>query len=228
MIAPARLMVALVLLGPSAAQALDARAAVRALLASPGQAAPVGEPPCTAFAPWGEPAEGVFVVAAPNDREEIVVALMHDGADGQPAIVAGPAAFEPITLGPLWACVLDAVAQAPLGGRAVVGLRVSNSYTSTARSTSTESLHLLLPDGAALRLVFGTITSAVHADGPPQGPRTGWSRRYQMVRRPAPQGAMPEITIRDARTRRVVSRHRWRGDAYDPPVFERFPPVEPG
>ena len=220
----ARLLVALALLAPGAARALDEHAAARALLGAPGQDAP----PCIGFAPWGPPADGVFVVAVPNDREEIVVALMRDGPDGQPAILAGPATFEPITLGPLWSCLLRVAEQAPLGGRPVVGLRVSNAYTSTGRSTSTESLHLLLLDGAALRPILGSIISATHADGPPQGPRTGWSRRYVLHRSPARQDAMPAIEIRDARSRRVVSRHRWRGDAYDPPVFDRFPPVGPG
>ena len=37
------------------------------------------EPRCIGFAPWGAPEDGVFVVAVPNDREEIVVALMRDG-----------------------------------------------------------------------------------------------------------------------------------------------------
>ncbi|GGJ00368.1 hypothetical protein [Neoroseomonas lacus] len=228
MMALARLLVALALMAPGAALTLDERTAARALLATPGQDAPTGEPPCIAFAPWGAPAEGVFLVAVPNDREEIVVALMRDGADGQPAILAGPASFEPITLGPLWACLLTAVEQAPLGVRPTIGIRVSNSYTSTGRSTSTAALHLLLVEGAVLRPVFGSLVSAVHSEGEIGGRRTGWTRRYQVERRPAPQGAMPEITIRDARTRRVVSRHRWRGEAYHPPVFDRFPPVGPG
>ena len=157
MTALARLAVALALLGSGAAQALEERAAARTLLAAPGQATPAGEPACIGIAPWGAPAEGVFVVAAANDQEEIVVALMRDGADGQPAIVAGPATFEPIMVGPLWACVLRVVAQAPLGGRAVLGVNVSTSYTSTARSTSTAALHLLLVEGATLRMRVPTL-----------------------------------------------------------------------
>lgn len=219
----ARLALALALLGPGTAQALDERAAARALLAAPAE-----EPRSIGIAPWGAPAEGMFVVAVPNDREEIVVALMREGADGQPVIVAGPASFEPIMIGPLWSCVLRMVAQAPLGGRAVVGVNVSTSYTSTGRSTSTAALHLLLVEGTALRPVFGSLVSAAHGEGPLDGRRTGWTRRYEVVRLPAAAGAMPEITVRDARTRRAVSRHRWRGDAYEPPRFERYPPIGPG
>jgi hypothetical protein len=224
----ARLAVALALLGPGAAQALEERAAAHTLLAAPGQAAPTGEPACIGIAAWGAPTEGVFVVAAANEREEIVVALMRDGADGQPAIVAGPATFEPIMVGPLWACVLRVVAQAPLGGRAVLGVSVSTSYTSTARSTSTAALHLLLVEGATLRPIFGSLVSAAHSEGPLDGRRTGWTRRYEVVRLPAAPGAMPEITVRDARRRRVVSRHLWRGDGYEPPRFEQYPPIGPG
>lgn len=227
----ARLLAGLALLGPGTALALDERAAARALLAqaSPGQpAAPRAEPTCLASAPWGAAEAGVFVVAVADEGEEIRVALMRDGADGQPTIVAGPASFEPITLGPLWSCLLEVVAQTPLGGRATIGLRVANSYTSTGRSTSTAALHLLLVEGAALRPVLGTLISAVHGEGEIGGRRTGWTRRYEVVRRPAPPGTMPEITIRDARTHRVVSRHRWHGDSYQPPRFDRFPPVGPG
>lgn len=225
--APRRLLAPLALLllaWTGTAQALDERAALRLL--NP-RGVPGTEPPCSAVAPWGPPGGGTFVVAVPDD-DQIRVAVMRESAEGQPVIVAGPTAFEPMTLDPLWACLINVVEQAPIGGRAVIALRVSNSYTSTGRSSSTEARHLLLPDGPGIRPIFATLISARHSEEAARGRRTGWTRRYRLVMLPSRTGAMPEIEIRDIPAGRVVSRHRWRGDAYAPPVFDRFPPVGPG
>ena len=41
-------------------------------------------------------------------------------------------------------------------------------------------------------------------------------------------GLPPPVEREHIHTRRVVSRHLWRGDGYEPPRFEQYPPIGPG
>lgn len=72
------------------------------------------------------------------------------------------------------------------------------------------------------------MIAARHSEDVGRGRRAGWQRRYRVDPQPAAAGAMPEILVRDARSGRVVSRHRWRGDAYHPAIFDRLGPIGPG
>ena len=218
---------ALLLLPAGAARALDEAVAVRTLFADTEAGRRGASPACSGFGAWGPAAEGLSVVAVP-DEDGLRVALMHDGANGAAEIVAGPALLEPITIDPWWACRIDLDRLAPLGGRPVIALRIHNSYTSTGRSTSTEALHLLLRDGATLRPIFGSLLSAAHSEEGPRGRRTGWQRRWVVVPVGRGRDGMPELEVRDRRNNAVVSRHRWGGEGYAPPIFDRTPPLGPG
>ncbi len=55
-----------------------------------------------------------------------------------------------------------------------------------------------------------------------------WRRQWRVVPAQARPGAMPDLVVRDRRTNAAVSRHRWAGEAYDPPTFEEMPPMGPG
>ncbi|WP_198372804.1 hypothetical protein [Roseomonas rosulenta] len=215
------------LLPAGAARALEEAAAVRALLADTENARTGGSPACAGFGAWGQAAQGLFVVAVPED-EGLRVALMDDGADGSPRIVAGPVQIEPITIDPWWTCLIDVDRLAPLGGRPVIALRIRNSYLSTGRSTSTEALHLLVQDGTTLRPIFASLLAAAHSEQGPRGQRTGWQRRWVVVPVGRGRDGMPNLEVRDRRNNAVVSRHRWAGEGYDPPVFDRTPPLGPG
>ncbi|MEO3470680.1 hypothetical protein AAFN86_02355 [Roseomonas sp. CAU 1739] len=215
------------LLPARAARAVEEAAAVRSLFIGPGDGRSGGSPSCSGFGAWGPEAEGLSVVAVPVD-DALRVSLMHDGANGAPETVAGPVELDPITIDPWWACRIDVDRLAPLGGRAVIALRIHNSYTSTGRSTSTEALHLLLRDGATLRPAFGSLLSAAHSEEGPRGRRIGWQRRWVVVPVGRGRDGMPNLEVRDRRNNAVVSRHRWDGAGYAPPVFDRTPPLGPG
>lgn len=223
------LLLALALLAATgAAHAFDGNAAADLLFGGTEEARRGATRGCSAVAPWGDPAGGLHTVAVPGDAETILVAIMRADTEGRPAIVAGPAQVTPITIDPLWACSLEFTRLAPLGGRPVIALHVENGYNSTARSTNTRSLHLLLRDGAALQPVFASLLDARHSDDAGRGRRSGWERRYVVVPIGARAGAMPDLEVRDARTRRVLNRHRWRDGGYQPPVFDRIGPLGPG
>lgn len=209
------------------AHALEEAAATRMLFAQGEDGGRGSQMACSAFKPWPA-ADGVFVVVVPDGQDGMRVALMRAGTDGAPQIVAGPAEIEPITIDPIWTCLMDVDDLAPLGGRPVVAVRLHNSYLSTGRSSATESLHLLLRDGEALRVVFGSLLSASHSEVGPRGQRTGWQRRWRVVPVGGRPGGMPDLVVRDARSNATVSRHRWAGEAYRPPVFDRMPPLGPG
>lgn len=216
------LAMALTLLaGP--AGALDERAATRFLFAQNADGVLGRLEGCTAFARWGAESDGLHAVATPGRSEVLSVALMRAGPDGAPRIVAGPTGFEPIATEHLLDCRLDFLAHPPLGGRPVVALRVRNVSAIRGRATVTEALHLLMRDGAELRLVFGAVISGTHSEPAPGGRRAGWQIRHELVPLPARPGAMPDLELRDARTRRAVSRHRWQGGRYEPPAYDRFP-----
>ena len=209
-----------------AAQALEERAATQFLFSHTADGGR-GEMACSAFKAWGPDADGIFVVVVP-DGQDIRVALMRAGEDGAPQVVAGPVTVEPLTIDPLWSCLIDIDDLAPLGGQRVIAVRLSNSYTSTGRSTSNEALHLVVRDGTALRPIFASLLRAAHSETGPRGQRTGWERRWRVVPVGGRPGGMPDLVVRDVRNNAAVSRHRWTGEAYVPPVYDRTPPLGQG
>lgn len=210
------------------AHALDEAAATRLLFSQTDAGQHNGGMACSAVKPWPA-AEGLSVVVVPDDDVAIRVALMRTGDDGTPQIVAGPVRVEPITIDPIWGCRMEVDDLAPLGGRPLVAVRMLNSYTSTGRSSFTQSLHLLLRDGETLRPIFGSLTAASHREYSENGHNfIDWRRQWRVVPAQARPGTMPDLVVRDVRTNAAVSRHRWTGEAYAPPTFEEMPPMGPG
>ena len=215
------------MLPAGAARALDDAAATRALFGGTEDGRRGASMACSGVGAWGPEAEGLSVVVVPDDGV-LRIALMRDGTNGEPNVVAGPVAVEPITIDPLWSCLLDVDRLAPLAGRPVIAVRIRNAYTSTGRSTSTEALHLLLRDGTALRPIFGSLIAAAHSEDTGRGRRSSWQRRWVVVPVGRGRDDMPDLEVRDRRNNAAVSRHRWDGTGYQPPVFDRTPPLGPG
>lgn len=209
------------------ALALDEAAATRLLFSQTDAGRHGDGMACSAARAWPG-AEGLSVVVVP-DTDTLLVALVGAGDGGAPQIVAGPVTVEPITIDPIWGCLLHVDDLAPLGGHPVIAVRIINSYTSTGRSSSTESLHLLLRDGAALRPIFGGMLAGSHREYSENGHNfINWRRRWRILRANARPGAMPDLIVRDTRNNAIVSRHRWGGESYVPPTFEQMPPFGPG
>lgn len=208
------LLLPLLLAGP--ARALDEQAALR-LLAISGQG--YG---CALVTPWGAPAEGLSIAAARADDDNIRVALVGERG-GAPAVVAGPVDVEVIRMDPLLgSCIIRLESRPALGGRPVIVLDVHNSGLTTGRSSSTSALHFIVRDGDRLTTVFRSLVEARHSEDVGRRRRLGWSYAFRVVPGPATAGRMPDLVVQDIRTGRTVLRARWRGDRYEPPLFERF------
>lgn len=176
--------------------------------------------------PWADPARKVWVAAAAlKDTQEVAVGLLDEVAGGPATVISGPTQAEVLTIDPFWTLLLEFVEPPQRFGLPVVALQVSNGYLSTGRSTDTIALHLFLPRGDDLLPVFGSWTALVHSvDG-----RVRWRRSYAVeVEGSRKTGEIPpDLVVRDRRGGRVVSRHRWKDDAYVPPLFDKIPPLGP-
>ena len=251
-------LAALLTLVPGAARAVDCVQAVRLLW--PGELetpALVRQWPAhCASQPW---AGGLTAVAAlPNDRPSptLLVGLLRERA-GRPATATAVAAAEmpAVTIGPLWTPELTLMALPQLGeGVEAIGLRFANSYLSTARSSWSEALHILVRRDATLVPVLAVLLRAgqdevvpcprgrrgecrrswtlqrvlepvapreARAERPPAGGRAAPGRAPAAA--PATPGRPPDLLVRDAASHAVVSRHRWTGERYEPPISNRLP-----
>lgn len=179
--------------------------------------------------PGASPPARVVAVVRQPDRVSVAVVPASGGVP-----LAGPAEVEALAVDALRSPTLAVVPDRWLGGRGIAVV-VGNAYASTGRSMATRSLHLFVRTGDQLRPVFATYLEAEHsgAVGCPGRPnavcRRGWTRRYVLSAVPAPSGTgLPVLTVRDARSGRVLSTHRPGAGGYAPPSFEQLPPfVEP-
>ena len=229
-------LLALLLAAPAAA--LDCAAAAPLLFpgdaAAAAEAARPGHGRCT-VARWADGAEAPWVAAAVRDHDRLAVALLRDAPDGSARIVAGPVEIEAMTVEPFHSGIVEVV-PARRFGAGTVAVTVANAYLSRGRSTLTTALHLFRWHGDALTPVLAAYVSAQHAGAAPcprrpgqreRTCRTEWSldRRIEPIRPAAPHPGTPppDLVIRDARTGRTLSRHRWAGDTYAPPFFDGLP-----
>jgi hypothetical protein len=138
-----------------------------------------------------------------------------------------------LSIDPFWTLNLSISPLMALGsGIPTFGVTVSNSYLSTGRSSWSESMSIFLRNGDDLRQVFrgyvGAGSSEVvecrrpRADGDPC--RTGWSRRWVIKAVAAVVAGKPAtLIVVEKPSQRIVSRHFWRGDRYQPDAFEHLP-----
>lgn len=180
-------------------------------------------------APWGPPGERLMAVAIARAPDDLVVAIVGAGEAGRPEIVAGPSNEGGLAIDPFWSVTLDFSRRNPLPpGLPVVAVELANGYISTGRSTSSVGLSLYLRRDDALLHIFDGFLAASHSYDTGRGRRSGWHRQWRIEAQPARSGAMPDLIVRDARTRAVASRHRWQGEGYLPRTFERIPDLGPG
>jgi hypothetical protein len=191
------------------------------------------QPSRCALVPW---TGGLSAVAVARD-ETVLVGLIRGAPDFAATEAVGE--VEALSIDPLWSPSVEIV-PVPLIGRGgdTIGVRLSNAYVSTGRSTATEALHVLLRREDTLVPVLAVLLRAEHsAERPcPRGRRppcrTAWSRQWVLdAAGPAPPragGRPPDLVVRDARNGAIVSRHRWTREGYRPAVFDRTPPLGPG
>ncbi|WP_426956140.1 hypothetical protein [Muricoccus radiodurans] len=222
----------LLLLGAPAARGLECGPAAALLLTDPAAAESLRRGGRCAREPLpGGPLE----LAAAADENTLTVALVEEGPDG-PRVVAGPVSTDVLTIDPIWSPLMRVV-PSPLGPRSgTVALQLSNVYSSTGRATNTQALHLFRRRGEVLEPIFAAFTQASHSYTVPCGRRhrgdepcrREWTFRRRVEVTLARPGALPDLLVRDLRTGRVVSRHRWGGTGYQPPVSDRTPSLGEG
>lgn len=213
-----------VLLRP--ALALDSKAAITALN-RPDLASDLGRSPeRVVLGDWGNSAERLVACAILDQNDDSVMALLlRDGPDGRAEIVAGPGQIPAVKIDPFWTANAQIMRQTPLGAAPVVAIKLSNSYLSTSRSTTTEAVHFFLRQDKTLVPIFASLTMAGHSEG-----KLRWQRTWRITAegRPNEAGVPPVLVVRDGRSGESVSRHRWRRSAYHPLIFDRTPPLGPG
>ncbi len=178
--------------------------------------------------PWGAAQDGLFAAVVGSRGDDLTVGLLREG--DPVSVVAGPTSVEALMIEPYWAAQLAIERRHPLTRFPVIAVDVHNGHTTTARSTNTTALHFFLRRGATLLPIFGCMLEARHSEViGPGNRRLTWTRRYTLEAVGAASGqALPVLQIRDARSRTIVSQHQWRGNAYDPPRFQRLGPFGPG
>lgn len=182
-----------------------------------------------AIASWPGGGPQTYAVAAARD-DTLMLGLLRGGAT--PRVLARGAA-EALAFESLQTPLLQ-IDPAPLGpGQPAIGVRLSNSATTTGRSDSTEALHVFIRRDAELAPVFAGYLRAAHSETGPCARnrramcRSGWERRWTITPSPARGGRPPELVVRDARSGAIVGRHRWRGQAYQPAISDRTPAIGP-
>lgn len=173
---------------------------------------------------------GLLAIAVLMDDGDIRAGLLHQG-DRQPIARGG---IQSLTLAGPWSPILD-IKPLPMVAQGAIGVTLTNGHFSTSGSLSSQSLHVFLRRDRMLSPVLAVLLRAGHTREarcrPGQAPpcRQGWTRHWRLIATgPASDSMPPGLTLRDARTGRVISRHRWTGQAYTPSSFARTPPIPPG
>lgn len=201
--------------------ALEAAAAIAALNRPDIAKELRDNPERIVVSPWGTGPERLTACAIlSQDNDAVMVALLREDKDGRADIVAGPGEIPAVKIDPFWTTNAKILSESPLGWAPAIAVQVNNSYLSTSRSTMTDAVHIFLRREKTLLPVFAGLTAAAHSEG-----KQRWRRAWRIVPegRPNADGVPPALTVRNASNGAVVSRHRWKGDAYHPKTFERTP-----
>ncbi|HEV2546488.1 MAG TPA: hypothetical protein VGU20_04065 [Stellaceae bacterium] len=164
------LLVVLILAARStlaAAPETDPRAAALAVLL-PDEPTPLEERQ-VAVKPWPHGPEAKLLIAAAllrdQDEGQVAVGVFRETHDTL-ALLARSDDGEPDADEPLWnaAIGLDLIPYRISPGEVAFGVTVANNYTSTARSSSSQSLQLYRYHGKKLSPIFSTIVSRSNFD----------------------------------------------------------------
>lgn len=153
----------------------------------------------------------LWVVAAVYDQT-VQAAVLHE-TKGRFTLVARSAGEEPLSSEPnLYAAgvTLDLIPYRIAPKEVAFGVRVSNSYESSARSSASEALHLYRLHGGTLRQVFVTLTRESNWDKSDQdGAESQW---VVIVSKKAHKGFY-DLLVRDKKTKETTM-YRWNGSEY--------------
>ena len=131
---------------------------------------------------WEAGGEGLWVVTSVWD-EELEVAVLRERAGGGWDVVAQNEADEPVAAEPLhvYDVELDLIPYRISPGETAFGVRFRNSYNSTARSSSSEALHLYRMKGWKLTLIFAELTLDYNLDKSENEDEEGEERESKWV-----------------------------------------------
>ena len=163
------------------------------------------------LAQWTAGGPDLWVVAA--IYEDTLRTAVLRGRNGAFELVARSEGEEPLTNEPLWThfVTLDLIPWPIRDGENALGVRVSNSYLSTARSSSTEALHLYRLKNDELTMIFAALTFESNSDKSGDTPDES-VRRVVIVGRKKHHG-FHDLLVRDRRTKATTT-WRWNGDTY--------------
>jgi hypothetical protein len=164
-----------------------------------------------AAAPWPAGGRDLWVVAA--IYEDILRVAVLRERNGTFELVARSEGEEPLTNEPLWSHLvkLDLIPYRIRDGETAIGVRVSNSYTSTARSSSTEALHLYRLRDGRLEMVFAALTSESNYDK--SGDTENESARRVVIVAKTKHRGFHDLLVRERGTKKTTA-WRWNGQAY--------------
>ena len=182
-----------------------------------------------ALARWDAGGKDLWVVAAIYGDSLIRAAVLRE-AGGEFALVARSDGEEPVTNeANLWVASLslDLIPFRISAQDVAFGVRVQNSYFSTARSSSSEALHLYRLHGGKLTQVFAELTRASNYETPDEGDEEEGtetaSAAVVIVSRKKHKG-FHDLLLRDTETG-ATTRFRWNGTAYGAADATRSPPA---
>lgn len=215
-------------LAPATARALEPTEALTLLGQKDAEDFVKRAPGFITVARWGE----LWAACLAIEDHTVKAAVIEVTEDGTKRIVAGPTEAEILSIDPFWTLDLAISPLFPLGlDIPAFGVTVTNSYVSTARASASKSMSIFLRDGDKLRQVFRGFFEASSSeqvdcrrpskDGQPC--RESWSDSFVIkTAGPAVGGKPPALIVVNRATKRIVSRHVWHGDRYQPDTFDKM------
>lgn len=178
----------------------------------------ITEPRDAKLARWTAGGKNLWVVAA-VEYDVLETALLRERG-GELEVVARAEGVEPLANEPLWTVfvTLDLIPYRISDRETAFGVRVSNSYHSTARSSGTEALHLFRWRGDALAMVFADLTMEseyeIRQDVNGEGPEDeGTTSRWVVIVSKTKHRGFYDLLVREKSTKKT-ERWRWNGTAY--------------
>lgn len=170
----------------------------------------ITEPRDAKLARWTAGGRNLWVFAA-VDYDRLETAVLRE-RNGELEIVAQSEGVEPLADEPLYRVfvTLDLIPYRISDKETAFGVRVSNSYSSSARSSGTEGLHLYRWRGDKLTMVFADLMEQSHYDIPQD---TGSFSQWVVAVSKTKHRGFYDLLVREKKTKKT-ERWRWNGRAY--------------